>query len=937
MEQTSTSFYLSKQLLKNYGMVMICFLCLGFSQSFAQNIRIRKVAGPTTGSYIQLNQRTKYVEIKRENKIGHYSMKVRFRVTGASASNQYRGFPLAGTPKPISLSFDVQVLNDKGLVFSSNSVKVSPGSKGGYVYKASFKDASTSAKKIKVNNLKAQYSTNARVTNTGNQRALIDAYYNAVTQLNGFLQKLPYLNYTDPDLLTNTQHTLHDIRQGFDKINNYHFITSLKLDQNDPAKLQQKIRRTNRLLSEGEQKFHAAEQKWHVLYYQKFLANRQPRYLDLAIAKNKQYALPYLEKSSLALQNNRPDDALYQLDLMHDNHAVTSSSLVHNATQSMYQKIFDHYVNLGNQQRHYLQQIRYYEKAQKICGKRGANIYNCDNKARALITGARTKHYQSFLNNFNNYLQQANYQLAYTNLQAAESFQQSFGGEIPNQHSALYQRLYDRVVQKAQSQVNNQNYEQALNDLGFAEQIAQQKTNVHTTSAYQQAKTSAHTNIYQRKFNQAQQAVISGSFSTAAQHLQAANAYHQTNQRFIQNQASKKQQLVEQYQILINKTVERGKGYNNQKQHNLALKDFQLAAGLLNDAGGQSMMKNEVNLGLATAYIGLAINDNSKQAYQQALDKLASAEAALALVNGQQDQVNRLRTELEKYKKEAIQQIINARIAQAHAELKQDKLQEAMALSSGILTLTRKYNYPLSNDAALNEKYEVLKKAVFDKECELNQKAYNRLLREAREEFDQKHFIKGWQLLERAIGKANANQACGIGSQIAQQLKTRYKNAYQYALDWKQINEYAQSGQRSMHQKAIGLHDKVSANYSQYNLKIFGIEKPDLKKFLENHSNVLFWTYGIIHFLDKNKDDAKDFATKLINKYIKMLPSRSNIRSLAYDMAEVDFKHNANRLAKNQCKEAFEDYDLVEGRTYRKRVKWARKFYCRKWNRLRKK
>jgi hypothetical protein len=54
-------------------------------------------------------------------------------------------------------------------------------------------------------------------------------------------------------------------------------------------------------------------------------------------------------------------------------------------------------------------------------------------------------------------------------------------------------------------------------------------------------------------------------------------------------------------------------------------------------------------------------------------------------------------------------------------------------------------------------------------------------------------------------------------------------------------------------------------------------------------------------------------------------------------MAIVDFKHDPNRLAKNQCKEAIEDYDLAEGRSFRKRVKWVKKFYCRQWNRLRKK
>lgn len=930
MKKTTTHL---NSLFKHYctfGIGMVCLLLITSGKSFAQ--KMHKIPGQA-GTYLHINESSKYTQTKRTDGIGNYMLKIKLSVHHIEGNTHYRGFPLDNTQHPISLSFDVKVANDKGLTFSSNQVKASKQSYG-YEYKVSFKDASTSTKKITVSNIKARYSQ----TNRGSsQKQLIDKYYASVNTLNGYLQTFPSLNYTDADRLTNTQHKLHDIRHGFDNINNYHFITALKLDQRDPANLRKKLRRTTRLLTEAEQRFHVSEQKWHALYYQKFLSTGQTRYLDLALSKNKRYALPYLEKSSIALKNNHPDDAIYQLELMHKN-ANTSSSLATNATRSLYQKIFDYYVNQGKRQSHYQDKIRYYEKARSICGKPGASINNCDGRARSLITAARTQHYESHLNRFNNQLQHADFSNAYQSLQKAEQFQQRYP-QISNHHSALYQRLYNSIVQKAQSHVRNHHHQQALNELGFAEQIAREKNNVNATMAYQEVKTAAHTSIFEQKFNRARQAVASGDFNNATKHLRAANSYHTTYQRFIRNQHEKKQQVVQQYEALLGKTVNRGKGFNTQKQFDRGLADFKLAKDLFGDVGSrlpqQTAIRNDIELGLATAYVGLAINDNTNKSYQQSLNRLALAETAIASVNGQQDRVGLLQKDIAQYKKDAIQRIISQRIDRAHAILKRDKLQEAMSISSGILSFTNKYNYALSRDEGLSKRYEVLKKAIFDKECELNQRAYNQLLQQARTNFDQQDFIKGWRLLEQAIGKADANKACNINSQMAQQLKTRYKNAYQYDLDWEKITKFSGSGQRSAHEKAVNLHYQVANNYKQYNLKIFGIKTPDLKRFFEEHSNVLFWTYGIIHYLGAKNQD-RDFSTKLMNKYIRQKPSRSNIRSIAYEMAAIDFKQDAQRMEKNRYKTFFKKYDLVSDRSYKRRVKWVRKAYYKQWNRMRK-
>ena len=230
----------------------------------------------------------------------------------------------------------------------------------------------------------------------------------------------------------------------------------------------------------------------------------------------------------------------------------------------------------------------------------------------------------------------------------------------------------------------------------------------------------------------------------------------------------------------------------------------------------------------------------------------------------------------------------------------------------------------------------MLKKAIFDKECELNKRAYDQLLGKARGDFAQQKFIKGWELLAQAIAKANANTAYGIGSQMAQQLQTRYKNAYQYDLDWLNIRKFANSGQRSQHEKAVNLHYQVAANYAQHNLKAFGVATPDLKAFFENHSNALFWTYGIMHYLGK-KGNNRSFATKLVNKYVRISPAKSNVKAIAYEMAGIDFELDAERLAKNRCKSFLKKYKFSNSRNDKRRVRWLKKAYCKQWKRLRKK
>mgnify|MGYP001129052041 CR=1 FL=1 len=707
------------------------------------------------------------------------------------------------------------------------------------------------------------------------------------------------------------------------------------MTRNDPANFRGKFSKLQNLLNRADVQFHNAETKWHELYYNKFLSTGQPRYLDLAIAQNRRYAPPYVEKASLALKNNQPDESLRQLALLRQNVTV-QSNVIASAMRGVYQNIFNYYINLGNQQRHYQRKINFYRKAQDLCGTPGANINNCQGRIRRLIGQARSQHYQMHLRTFNNLLQQANYQSAYQRLQQAESFQLQFSQQISNRHGMLYQKLYDRIVQKSQAQVNTQNYQQALQELQLAETIAVEKRQVNATMAYRQVKTAAHSGIFDQNMLQTQQALTAGNFQQAADILRASNRYFQQNQQFMQNTGQKKQQLNTQYQQLIEKVVKRGQDANHQKRHAEALKQFQLANGLLGDVQtgtiNQNKFTQDIQTGLAKAYVGLAIETNSQKKYQASLQNIGLAESALLNVNDQ-NVVNLLRKDIEIYKKDAIQKLMQLDIDSAYAALKVDNLSKAQKLSQEIEMLVKKYRYSLDQDVTMNRRYTILKKAIQDKECELNQKSYNQFLEQARNRFDAKNFIEGWDLLDKAITKAQANQACGIQDQIAQQLKTRYKNAHQYALDWQKLNKLAGFGPQSQYEQAIKFFRQVEQNYKQYNLKIFGIETPNLKTYISKAVNATFWAYGTVYFL-KKQDHA--FANELINKYINRVAHKDGIRTLANDVARVDFDLDTKRLERNRCKTFIATYDLPGSRSLKRRVRWFKKAYCKRWNRLRK-
>lgn len=928
MKKTSTLYFLPPPCYT--CQLLLCLLLgLGLSSSFGQS-KSYTIPG-VDDTHLHIQENSTYREISRANLVGKYNLKVKLTVNRIEGNTHYRGFYVANNQFPSYLSCDIQAYSIKGVFFKKSQVRIQQSQNHSYKYEVSF-SGHGSVKSVALNNVKAYFSSNRH---SFNYKRLIDQYYTSAKKLQNYLQALPYLDFNDPDRLTNTQHKLHDMYHDFDKIKNYHFDTQLHLAKQDPANLQKKIQRMLYMLNKAEQKFHKAEQQWAQLYYKKFLTTHHSKYLDLAIEKDKNYAPPYLEKASIALKSNRPDDAVYQLKCLH-NYAATTSSLVSNAISGLYQNIFDYYVDWGNRQSYYQGKIKYYKKAGNLCQQRSAHIYNCQGKVQALITGARTQHYQSHLNKFNNLLHQANYQNAYQSLLKAARFQQEFGQQIPNHHAVLYQKLYNQVIQKAQSQVTTHNYEQALQKIQFAETIAQRQHNVLATQAYQTVKTAAHSGIFDQQFQQTQLAVNQGNFTNAAKLLQQAQQYYQQNQRYMQNAPQKSQQLNQQYQLLMGEVVKRGQLANRQRQHNEGLRHFKLAQRLLenikHNLQNASAFVQDIQLGLATSYVGLGVANNAAKQYRQSLQQLALAENMLALVHNPAETAT-LQKDIAFYKKEAIQQLIQEDINKAQATLKADNLQAAMQLSQEIQGFTRKYNYSLTQDATLNQRYEKLKQAIFDKECELNQKAYNQLIQQARSTFDQQKFIEGWGLLEQAIAKAHANMACGIASQMAEQLKTRYKNAHQYALDWKKLRKLAALGSQSRYKQAIKLHHKVARNYAQYNLKIFGIQQPDLKTYFSNTANASFWAYGIVYFL-KKKDQV--FANTLMNKYMRRVAHKQGIRGLATQMANVDFILDDQPLIKNRCKDFLSIYAFDSSRNLRRRVRWFKKAYCRRWNRLRK-
>ncbi len=927
MKQTFTPIHLLYLRSLPYSCLIVLLTFLSFSVQ-AQT-RTHRVEG-NSGAIIHLTESSKYQETKRANGIGYYSAKVKFTVHHIDGSTQYKGFSLTNHQPPQALNFSFRAYNDQGTVFTQSNAYVSINSNKEYTYNISFKSAKP-VKSTRVSSIKARYEASG---NTTNQKQLIDQYYASVTNLNKHLQALNYLHYNDPDQLKEVQNKLHDIHHSLDQIQNHHFTQNLKLDKKDPANFRNKLSRLQNRLNQADTKFHQAETHWHELYYKKFLNTGQARYLDLAIAQNPRYAPPYVEKASIALKNNHPEEALHQLEDL-DQNVRTTSSLVSSAIRGVYQNIFDYYITQGNRQGFYRDKIRCYQKAQALCGRPRASITNCQGKTQRLIAQTRTQHYQNHLRKFDNLLQQANFSSAYQRLQQAEQFQQQFGRQIPNRHGVLYQKLYNRIVQKSQNQVNNRNYQQALRQLRLAEDIAAQQQQVNPTMNYRQVKTAAHSGIFDQNIQHSAQAVATGNLQNAAELLRSSRQYYQQNRQFMQNAGQKQQKLDRQYQQLIAKVIQRGQNANLQKRPAQALKQFQLATDLLNDVQTSLFNKNQyvhdIQLGLARAYVGMAIQENGQKNYRASLKHIGLAEGAIQRVNNA-NETALIQKDIVFYKKDAIQKLIQSDINDAYAALKVDDLDKAQELSQEIQMLVAKYQYRLEEDQTMSRRYTILKKAIQDKECELNQKSYDQLLGQARSQFDNQKFIEGWDLLDQAIAKAQANAACGIKDQIAQQLKTRYKNARKYALDWIKLRRLANHGPDRQYEQAIQFFQQVARNYQQFNLKIFGIEQPSLKTYLSETINASFWAYGTVYFL-KKQDHT--FANELINKYINRVAHKDGIRKLANQVAQVDFGLDTKRMERNRCKAFLETYHLPGERKVKKRVRWFKKAYCKRWNRLR--
>lgn len=195
------------------------FLCLllglGFSKSFGQS-KSYTIPG-SAGTRLHIQENSTYQEISRTNLVGKYNLKVKLTVNRIEGNTHYRGFYVANNQYPSYLSGDIQAYSIKGTFYKKSQVRLQQKQNHSYEYEVSF-SGHGSVKSVALSNVKAYFSSGGHSVN---HKHLIDQYYTSAKKLQNYLQALPYLDFNDPDRLSNTQHKLHDMHHDFDKIKNY--------------------------------------------------------------------------------------------------------------------------------------------------------------------------------------------------------------------------------------------------------------------------------------------------------------------------------------------------------------------------------------------------------------------------------------------------------------------------------------------------------------------------------------------------------------------------------------------------------------------------------------------------------------------------------------------------------------------------------------------
>jgi len=394
-----------------------------------------------------------------------------FRITGDIF---YKGFDISEVLIPSEMSFDyaLQSLTNK-LVVSSGNGRVKILNRSSSVFTTVNTDSLTNQWRIDLSKQKFYYSSNA--VKTINERiALVKEYYVASLQMEQLHLKLSTVNPTDLERLDMHNAALINIEYSIGQLESRNFENILNLPLYDPLRYTQRLETLKKETYIRRQAMNEVKSTLYLHFYNMAL-DMQARgkvqmakdYFMRSLRENPQFAPSAYQMALISYREGnyeRADD--FGTDIIKcmnpdpDIHRLTIELL-----NDVYEKLLKEAEQLSSQKK-YADALLALDKARNLC--QSINGVQCNDQLGLGYNKAHNGIYQAKLDMARKAYQENNLSKAEGIVQDALRYRDRHANEITNAEDALSmlkairQKRYENIIENGRTQINQQQYDKAL-------------------------------------------------------------------------------------------------------------------------------------------------------------------------------------------------------------------------------------------------------------------------------------------------------------------------------------------------------------------------------------------------------------------------------------------------------------------------------------------
>lgn len=532
---------------------------------------------------------------------------------------------------------------------------------------------------------------------------------------------------------------------------------------------------------------------------------------------------------------------------------------VKNKFQSLHDSII-HYRQLFNHNFSQLDQIYYLEGKKQL---EYNNVQKALNKFKKAVT-YNPAHIPAHLSMSNAYLKSGDTDKATEIIvKALNEFypQNNYLDSTIHYIDIIFTYFFD----KADFQINNNNFTKALIFLEQADNFSKEVPIVDYKAEINRRFTIAHTGVFESFLGVIERATTIVNRNYYTMYITYAINYKQENAKYIKDA----DRVYDHLQNVIDNLIYKGHQNYITGVYNTAEEVYRKALELCHEYP-ETKCADDVS-----EYISLA-------------QKAQNAKELAALKEAVEDHIQEI-----KYKEKEITKLVTEEIlkmlSDAHLKAWAGETTKANQLLKKIKE--KAFIYNLQNDTRIKNRIASLSKRIKEKECELTKRDFDGFVEKSQKLINNKKFVEAKKFLSKAEELHNKNLHCNFEIKKVEKEKKKILPSINYQKKIENVLNIYSNQTKNDYLLFINKYNEVDNYYRENNINALGIKHKPLFEFLQNSYDEDLVEYGVKYYVDQEQPNR---ALDLLACLKELGVSRYSISNTQKYAGKMAAKHYAD-------------------------------------------